>query len=305
MKKILVIGSLNVDMVVNVHHIPAVGETILAEKMELVPGGKGANQAYAAGRLGADVVMFGAVGDDRYAEIEKKSLQSAGVDTSHLLTRSAHSTGLAWISVNALGDNNIVVIPGANKTLSQADIADNDFLIRDCDILLCQLEIPLQTVVCAARRAKELGKTVVLDPAPVPQQFPEELYGYTDIIKPNETEVFQLLGEDAAVCKNDYEYASDKLRAKGVKNVIVTLGKGGAFVNSETEGKHTLPVRPVNVVDTTAAGDSFTAAVALRLAQGSSLLQAVRYANEVATIVVTRKGAQTSIPTASEVPFDN
>ena len=163
----------------------------------------------------------------------------------------------------------------------------------------------MQTVVCAARRAKELGKTVVLDPAPVPQQFPEELYGYTDIIKPNETEVFQLLGEDAAVCKNDYEYASDKLRAKGVKNVIVTLGKGGAFVNSETEGKHTLPVRPVNVVDTTAAGDSFTAALALRLALGSSLLQAVRYANEVATIVVTRKGAQTSIPTASEVPFDN
>ena len=289
------------DMVVKVPHMPAAGETILAGNMELVPGGKGANQAYAAGRLGARVTMFGAVGSDSYADIEKNSLAAAGVDTSRLLVREGKSTGLAWITVNAAGDNSIVVIPGANATVTEQDIVDNEALLRDCDILLCQLEIPLKTVVYAAKRAKELGKTVILDPAPVPQEFPEELFSYIDIIKPNETEAAQLLGASI----NGYEEASDKLRAKGVKNVLITLGPKGAYINSETEGKHLMPVRQVLVVDTTAAGDSFTAALAVRLAAGSSLVQAVRYANEVAAIVVTRKGAQTSIPSADEVPFDN
>ena len=301
MKKILVVGSLNVDMVVRVPHMPAAGETILAEKADTVPGGKGANQAYAAGKLGAQTIMFGAVGNDRYAEIEKKSLQSAGVDVSRLIVRADFDTGLAWITVNDAGDNSIVVVSGANKTLSEKDIADNDDLLHSCDIVLCQMEIPVQTVLCAARRAKELGKTVILDPAPVPKDFPAELYTYVDIIKPNETELSLLTG----AASSDYEKGADILRSRGVKNVIVTLGGAGAFVNSETEGKHMLTVRPVPVVDTTAAGDSFTAALAVRLASGSSLLQAVRYANEVATIVVTRKGAQTSIPTAAEVPFDN
>ena len=299
MKKILVVGSLNVDMVVRVPHMPAAGETILAEKADTVPGGKGANQAYAAGKLGAQTIMFGAVGNDRYAEIEKKSLQSAGVDVSRLIVRADFDTGLAWITVNDAGDNSIVVVSGANKTLSEKDIADNDDLLQSCDIVLCQMEIPVQTVLCAARRAKELGKTVILDPAPVPKDFPAELYTYVDIIKPNETELSLLTG----AASSDYEKGADILRSRGVKNVIVTLGGAGAFVNSETEGKHMLTVRPVPVVDTTAAGDSFTAALAVRLASGSSLLQAVRYANEVATIVVTRKGAQTSIPTAEEVPF--
>jgi len=301
MKKILVVGSLNVDMVVRVPHMPVAGETILAEKADTVPGGKGANQAYAAGKLGAQTIMFGAVGNDRYAEIEKKSLQSAGVDVSRLIVRADFDTGLAWITVNDAGDNSIVVVSGANKTLSEKDIADNDDLLHSCDIVLCQMEIPVQTVLCAARRAKELGKTVILDPAPVPKDFPAELYTYVDIIKPNETELSLLTG----AASSDYEKGADILRSRGVKNVIVTLGGAGAFVNSETEGKHMLTVRPVPVVDTTAAGDSFTAALAVRLASGSSLLQAVRYANEVATIVVTRKGAQTSIPTAEEVPFDD
>jgi ribokinase len=301
MKKILVIGSLNADMVVRVPHIPVAGETILAETADTIPGGKGANQAYAAGRLGAQTVMFGAVGADRYAEIEKKSLQSAGVDVSRLLVRADCATGLAWITVSDAGNNSIVVIQGANKTLSEKDIADNDDLLRSCDIILCQLEIPMETVLCAARRAKELGKTFILDPAPAPKVFPPELYAYVDIIKPNETELALLTGAKVS----DYESASDMLRAQGVKNVIVTLGGKGAFVNSESEGKHLVPARSVPVVDTTAAGGSFTAALAVRLASGSSLLQAVRYATEVAAIVVTRKGAQTSIPSAAEVPFDD
>lgn len=301
MKKILVIGSLNADMVVRVPHIPVAGETILAETVDIIPGGKGANQAYAASKLGAQTVIFGAVGVDRYAELERKSLQSAGVDASRLLVRPDCTTGLAWITVNDTGDNSIVVVPGANKTLSEKDIADNDDLLHGCDIVLCQLEIPIQTVLYAARRAKELGKTVILDPAPAPKAFPPELYEYVDIIKPNETELALLMGTNVL----DYENASDMLRAKGVKNVIVTLGEKGVFVNFEADGKHLVPARPVPVVDTTAAGDSFTAALAVRLASGASLLQAVRYANAVAAIVVTRKGAQTSIPSAAEVPFDD
>ena len=223
------------------------------------------------------------------------------MDVSRLLVRTDCATGLAWITVNDAGDNSIVVVPGANKTLSEKDIADNDDLLHSCDIILCQLEIPIQTVLYAARRAKELGKTFILDPAPAPKLFPSELYAYIDIIKPNETELSLLTGKDVS----DYESASDMLRTKGVKNVIVTLGEKGAFVNSESEGKHLVPARSVPVVDTTAAGDSFTAALAVRLASGSSLLQAVRYATEVAAIVVTRKGAQTSIPSAAEVPFDD
>ena len=172
MKKILVVGSLNVDMVVRVPHMPVAGETILAEKADTVPGGKGANQAYAAGKLGAQTIMFGAVGNDRYAEIEKKSLQSADVDVSRLIVRADCDTGLAWITVNDEGDNSIVVVSGENKTLSEKDIADNDDLLHSCDIVLCQMEIPVQTVLCVARRAKELGKTVILDPAPVPKDFP-------------------------------------------------------------------------------------------------------------------------------------
>ena len=301
MKKILVIGSLNADIVVCVPHIPVAGETILAETADIIPGGKGANQAYAAGKLGAQTIMFGAVGADRYAEIEKKSLQSAGVDVSHLLVRNDCATGLAWITVNDAGDNSIVVVPGANTTLSEKDIIDNDDLLQNCDIILCQLEIPMQTVLYAARRAKELSKTFILDPAPAPKVFPSELYAYIDIIKPNETELALLTGKNLS----DYENASDILRAKGVKNVIVTLGEKGAFVNSEVDGKHLVPARPVPVVDTTAAGDSFTAALAVQLASGASLLQAVHYANEVAAIVVTRKGAQTSIPSAAEVSFDD
>lgn len=298
-KKILVIGSLNLDMVVNVDHTPLVGETILSEKMELIPGGKGANQACAAACLGADVAILGAVGKDTYAEIQKESLKKAGVDVSHLVCRENDATGLAMITVNKDGDNSIVVVSGANATLSTKDIDDNRELIEACDIVIFQLEIPLETVCYAAKLAKSLGKTVILDPAPVPKEFPEELYKYVDIIKPNETELGMLTGISDA--EEHLEEAVKLLRSRGAKEVLVTLGEKGVYLNEENGVSYRIPALKVEAVDTTAAGDSFTAALAIMLADGKTLTEAARFANYVSAIVVTRKGAQSSIPMLEEV----
>lgn len=299
MKKILVIGSLNLDMVVNVDHTPAVGETILADNMEMIPGGKGANQACAAGCLNADVTMFGAVGNDMYADIQLKSLGAAGVNTSRIIKKPETTTGIALITVNGDGDNSIVVVSGANATLSCEDIDKNVDLIENADIIIFQLEIPLATVCYGAKTAKELGKTVILDPAPVPKVFPEELFRYVDIIKPNETELQMLTG--IADVESHLSEASGLLKSRGVKNVLVTLGGKGVYLDSEEDGVWRIPAVPVEAVDTTAAGDSFTAALAVMLADGKSLKEAADFANYVSAIVVTRKGAQSSIPTFDEV----
>ncbi len=303
MKKILVIGSLNLDMVVAVDHTPAVGETIISDKMNLVPGGKGANQAYAAGRLGADVAMLGAVGDDSYGNILTESLKSAGVNVSPLIRRKEESTGIALITVNSDGDNSIVVVSGANKTLSCEDIDRHMALLQEADIILFQLEIPLETVCYAAKKAKALGKTVILDPAPVPKVFPEELYHYVDILKPNETELQMLTKLDNLETDNEaaLSKAADLLKEKGVKNILVTLGEKGVYLNAEDTGVCRIPAIKVEAVDTTAAGDSFTAALAVMLAQGKNLKEAAVFANHVSAIAVTRKGAQSSIPSLEEV----
>lgn len=299
MDKILVIGSLNVDMVVNVDHAPVVGETVLSDRLTLVPGGKGANQACAAGRLGAGVSMLGAVGNDSYADMELESLDSAGVDVSHIIRKDGESTGLAMITVNAQGDNSIVVVAGANGSLSPEDIDRNLELLKAADILILQLEIPLDTVLHAAKAAKTLGKKVILDPAPVPVAFPEELYAYVDIIKPNETELSRLTGLD---CTGDnIQEGARLLREKGVKEVLVTLGEKGVYIDSDVCGKHAIPAYKVEAVDTTAAGDTFTAALAMMLAQGKNVSEAARFANLASAIVVTRTGAQSSIPTLEEM----
>lgn len=299
MKKILVVGSLNMDMVANVDHTPVVGETILTDKMTLIPGGKGANQAYAAGQLGANVSMLGAVGNDSYADRLLTSLSGAGVDVSTVLRKTEENTGLAMISVNSDGDNCIIVVSGANAALSAADIEQNLEFVKEADIIVLQLEIPLDTVLYTAKMAKSFGKTVILDPAPVPNVFPEELYQYVDIIKPNETELSRLTG--LACTDENIRAGAVMLREKGVKEVMVTLGEKGVFIDSSICGIHVIPAYKVDAVDTTAAGDSFTAALALKVAEGCNIAEAAEFANSVASIVVTRKGAQSSIPTLEEV----
>ncbi len=299
MKKLLIIGSLNLDMTVNVDHMPAVGETIISDRMHLVPGGKGANQACAAGCLRADVAMLGAVGEDTYADIQMASLQKAGVDVSRIIRRQDASTGVAFITVNSEGDNSIVVVSGANATLSCADIDAHIDLLKEADVIMFQLEIPIETVLYGAKMGKKFDKTVILDPAPVPKDFPEELYRYVDVIKPNETELQMLTG--IADIEEHLPEAADWLRKKGVKHVLVTLGEKGVYLEAEGEAACRIPALQVETVDTTAAGDSFTAAFAVMLAQGKSMKESAVFANYVSALVVTRKGAQSSIPSLEEV----
>lgn len=298
MKKIVVIGSLNIDVVVGVDHMPAVGETILADDYTLIPGGKGANQAFALGRMGADVTMLGAVGRDAYGEMELQNLREAGVDVSHI-ARTDAATGMALISVNAAGNNSIVVLQGANLMVTREYIDSKMAVIEAADAVIFQLEIPLDTVVYAAAAAKRLGKTVILDPAPVPSNLPDELLRNVDILKPNEVELAALTGiADISSCLQE---ACDMLLNRGVGCVLASLGSAGAYVALRGGESRSFPCEPVQAVDTTAAGDSFTAATAFALANGRTIFSAVEFAGRIGSLVVTRKGAQSSIPTRDEV----
>lgn len=300
MKKVLVIGSLNCDYVINVPKMPKLGETLSCDGFEMVPGGKGANQAYAIGKLGGSVGMLGAVGGDGAGDMLRENLRAVGVDVSGLLTVPGESTGSAFITVDSSGGNSIIVVPGANRAVSPEYIMGHGDALRECDILVLQLEIPLEAVLYAARRAKELGKTVILDPAPASPHIPRELYGYVDYIKPNEIELGMLIGDEGA--GERLKESAAVLQGWGARNVIVTLGEQGAFLLEEGGSTRSIPaLQNIRAVDTTAAGDSFTGALAYGLAAGSSLYGALELAVRVAGIVVTRKGAQTSMPDMQEI----
>jgi len=280
------------DYVVYVDEISAEGETILAKSSESIPGGKGANQAYADGR-GAEV----AVGDDESGNKLIENLNRANVNTDAIAKIAGTSTGCAYVSVNQTGNNNIIVVPGANSLLSPAMIDQNIRLLDECSIILLQREIPVDTVCHTIRIAKERGNTVILDPAPAVTGLPLEMYGSVDIIKPNEHELETLAGIAIDTMEN-IQLAAKSLLKTGVK--VVTVGSRGAvLVNSEASSLY--PVEDVDVVDTTAAGDSFTAALAYALSEGNSIGKAFQIVDTVSSIVVTRKGAQSSIPTYEEV----
>ena len=231
MSSILVIGSLNVDVNVRVDHTPCAGETILSGPMVKIPGGKGANQACALGKLGGDVAILGAVGNDNNAEIQRQNLRNAGVNVEHLIVKENAGTGMAFITINSDGDNCIVVVPGANAELRTEDIDHNRKLIENCEILIMQMEIPLPVVSYAAQIAKKYGKLVILDPAPVPKQIPGGLWNNVDIVKPNETELSMLSGVEFD--KNNLESVRDAARRvqnMGPENVVVSLGEKGAYI---------------------------------------------------------------------------
>lgn len=300
MRKILVIGSMNMDFVAGISHIPMVGETILADDFELVPGGKGANQSYAIGKMHGNVAMLGMVGQDTYGERLCENLESVGVDVSRIRKLSDVSTGIAVIGVLPEGDNSILVIPGANAYVNKSYIMENMDLLESSDIIVIQLEIPLETVMYAVKEAQKRGKTVILDPAPAISGLPDELFSCVDVIKPNETELAILLQDfssEGNLCAN-----AELLQRKGVKNIVVTLGGEGSYLLKEDHTEKRLYAdKTVHVVDTTAAGDSYVAGLAVALARGDSLDEAVELASRVSNIVVTRKGAQTSIPSFEEI----
>jgi ribokinase len=298
-KQIVVIGSLNQDWVVGADHIVRVGETILTQEYHVFPGGKGANQAYAMGKLGGEAAMLGAVGNDDAGKYLLDNLKTVGVDVSGIKVDPQSKTGMAWIVVDKHRDNSIVVIQGANQTVDSPYINANKSMLEQSDVVVLQLEIPIETVVYAAKPAKFLSKCVILDPAPAVGNLPDELFEYVDLIKPNEAELSILTGSD--IIGGDYGEKALQLRQKGVKNVIATLGDKGIFAALEDGRSMSIPGLKVDVVDTTAAGDSFLAALAVCLCEGGNIEEAIHFAQRVAAIVVSRSGAQTSIPSREEL----
>lgn len=303
MNNILVIGSLNMDFMLEVDHIPLPGETILGKEVSFIPGGKGANQAYTLGKLERNIQMIGAVGDDDFGNRLIQNLQNAGVGTSGIEKKTGVTSGQAFIHVSKDGENSITVIQGANQKITKQWIKKQEELIKACDVLIMQLEIPLDIVVYAAQKAKSYGKIVVLDPAPAVKNLPTELLCNVDVMKPNETEI-SILADQKIRTKEDLLHAARNILKTGVENILVTLGGDGVlFVNRETEVF--FPAEKVQVADTTAAGDSFTAAfvAALEMNKDGTLnyVDAIRFAIKVAGIVVSRKGAQSSIPSLQEV----
>lgn len=299
MQKIVVVGSLNMDVVIETPHMPERGETISGRKIDLVSGGKGANQAYALGKLGGDVTMIGAVGKDAAGEAILESLRSVNVNVEGIRQMEDGTTGQAFIAVDDDGDNSIIIIAGTNGMVTKELIDEKADIIRESDIVIMQFEIPLEVVEYVKEMAVKEGKTVIVDPAPAVPGLPEHFWNGIDYIKPNETELAILTGMKMNT-REELVKGARVMIGKGVKNVIVTLGKEGCLMVTEDTEEFFCPYK-VKALDTTAAGDSFTAAFALALSQGKTYGEAVSLGQKVSSIAVTRKGAQTSIPTLEEV----
>jgi ribokinase len=291
---IVVVGSCNLDLVVPVGHVPRAGETVMGGDLARIPGGKGANQAVAAARLGRSVAMVGRVGDDAAGEMLRAALQADGVDTSALLTTKSVPSGVALIAVQDDGDNAIVVSPGANARLTAEDVASAG-AVRQARVVLAQAEVPIEAVIEASHRAEGL---MVWNPAPAPADgVPLELLETVDVLVPNQTELALLAGHDGVV---DLEVAATLARRLPTASVVVTLGSEGALVVSGDDVVH-VPAPLVRPVDTTAAGDSFCGAIADALVGGADLVAASRWAVRVGAATTLVAGAQPSLPTPAEV----
>jgi len=296
--RITVIGSLNIDLVVQAPRMPAPGETISGQGFHIVPGGKGANQAIAAARLGANVAMVGRVGNDGFGQMQRQGMEAAGVNTDFLFTDEATPTGTALIIVDAQGQNSIVVVAGANGRLTPADVEAAQPMIKASDAVLLQLEVPLPTVQYAAEIAQRLGALVILNPAPS-GPLPPSLLRSVDYLIPNEWEAAALTGLQVTD-RSSAEQAALRLHDEGAETVIITLGALGALATS-SQGMTSVPAFSVEVVDTTAAGDAFVAAFSVALCEGQPLAKALRFANAAGALAVTCLGAQPSLPSREKV----
>ena len=288
---IVVVGSINMDLVVRAPRHPEPGETILGSSFQTFPGGKGANQAVAAARLGGHVRMIGRVGTDSFGDSLLATLQKDQVDTSFVRRCTDTASGVALITVNEQGQNTIVVVPGANWKLSPQDIRDSREAFVGASVVLLQLEIPIETVKAAAEMAREEGAGVILNPAPA-QQLSRNLLSKVDFLIPNESELGLLTGLHAV------SFASDSLRSIGARRLVVTLGSQGVLVIDE-DGHYQLDAHTVPVVDTTAAGDAFVGAFAVALTEHRSTREAASWGNAAGALAVTSAGAQPSLPSRS------
>ena len=296
--KLVVLGSINADHILNINHFPQPGETVIGKQYTVAFGGKGANQAVAAGRSGADISFIACVGDDDIGERVRKQLASDQIDTHPVEAIKDATTGVALIFVNADGENVIGIDAGANNAVTPEYLDRYKQQVIEASALLMQLESPLDTVIAAAKIAKEHDTQVILNPAPA-CELPDELLSRVDIITPNETEAEKLTGinvdnnEDAA-------RAAKALHDKGIATVIITLGSKGVWLSQNGEGKLVAGFR-VKAVDTIAAGDTFNGALVTALLEGKQMDSAVRFAHAAAAIAVTRPGAQPSVPWRKEI----
>jgi ribokinase len=301
MSRIVVIGSINTDMVVRSSQIPVPGQTLMGHSFLSTGGGKGANQAVAAARLGANVSLIAKIGADTFGEMAIENFRKEGINTEHIYTDSNAPSGVAFIVVDDKGENIIVVAPGANAKLNEKDIQVAEVVIKEADIILLQLEIPMTSVAEGIMLAKRHARMIMLNPAPaVP--IPEEILHSVNIITPNQTEALALTG----IAVNDIitaQQACDVLHGKGIPTVIVTMGEQGAYVSSQKYKGLVTGFNAGAAVDTVAAGDTFCGGLAVAIAEGESLQDAVRFANAAAALSVTKTGAQVSIPARTEVEF--
>ena len=302
MNRVCVLGSMNMDLVVKVNDIPRVGETILSKSFEKIAGGKGANQAVAAKRCGAEVAMIAKIGKDENGEILKDKLKEDNIDVKYVFEDKNESTGMAFIMVNENGNNSIIVVAGSNMTINKEEIEVSLEKIKESDILIAQFETSEEMTLEAFKKAKEFGKVTILNPAPA-KKINEELLKVTDIIVPNETEVEVLTGITIEILE-EANKAGQVFLEKGVKFVVITLGDKGAAVIGKDFCK-LVPSYKVNAIDTTAAGDSFIGGLSSKLdfrnINKETLIGAVNFGNKVSSISVQRKGAQPSIPYLKEI----
>ncbi len=299
MTRIAVIGSLNMDLVVRAPRLPKPGETIIGtDDLNMVPGGKGANQAYCTARLGAKVAMIGRVGDDTFGVQLINNLKKVGVDTQYIKRDADASTGIAMIVVEEGGLNSIVVSSGANGRVDLSDISQAEAAILSANLILLQLEIPIPVVIEAALLAKKHGVKVLLNPAPA-QKLPDELLSLIDILIPNETETAMLSEYDIRT-DDGIKKAATKLHQSGVKTIIMTRGNRGASLMAKNKIEH-YPAFPIQAVDTTGAGDAFVGSFAIAFAEGKSIKESIRCGNAAGALASTKSGAQPSMPSRDDL----
>ncbi|HEY7351962.1 MAG TPA: ribokinase [Terriglobales bacterium] len=301
MANIVVVGSLNMDMVATAPRIPVIGETIIGTDYFTQPGGKGANQAYAVARLGGRVAMIGCVGDDELGRQMRGNLAAVGCDIGEVRVESG-SSGVAVICVSATGENSIIVVSGANARLKPQHVLQSRATFLNAKVVLLQLESPLETVIAAAKAGRECGAIVVLDPAPVPEvKLTPELLRNIDILTPNEVEAASLVGRlPNRLTPDEAVELGSELRKQWTPTVIMKLGDQGCVIVSP-DSQTLLPAPHVRAVDTTAAGDVFNGALAVAISEGKNLRSACEFANRAAAISVTRAGAQAAVPLRAEV----
>ena len=297
--RIVVIGSINLDLVYHVARLPQPGETLTGTSFQQVHGGKGANQAVAAARLNADVSLIGRIGDDAFGAALMAGLREEAVDVSHVETSVGTSSGLAVIGVEDSGQNCIIVIPGANGHVTPADVMAAESVIAAADVLLLQLEIPVAAVITAIRIARQHKVLTVLDPAPALKSFPAELL-CVDVICPNESEASLITGLPVTNVAEALA-AARHLQSLGARIAVITLGSRGCVVCDESDNPRQVPPFPVTAVDTTAAGDAFAGALGFCLALGQPILEALRFASAAGALAATRHGAQPAMPRLDEV----